>query len=192
MSIAERVAELIAPAVEKAGFELVRVRMFGGTHTLQVMAERPSGEMNIDDCTQLSVLISELLDAADPIASEYTLEVSSPGIDRPLTREKDFIAAIGHEARFVLKEPLEGARQFKAEIQGLERGLVKAALKGAKVGTILNIPLPVIDEAKLVLTGKLIEETARRARPQAPTEELPRADLPAPARKEKPKRSKTR
>lgn len=168
MALAERIAELIAPTVASAGFELVRVRMLAGSRTLQIMAERPDGTMDLEACAALSKAIELVLDAADPIASEYTLEVSSPGIDRPLTRPKDFARYVGHEARLVLKAAQDGARQFKGDLLALEGGRVRVALKGAKAGTELCVPLSNIEEAKLVLTERLIAETLKERGGDAP------------------------
>src|SRR5215475_10429547 len=112
---------IIAPAVEAAGYRLVRLRLMGGKRkTLQVMAERHDGQMDVEDCAVLSRTLSELLEAADPIADDYTLEVSSPGIDRPLTIEADFARFSGHEARIEMVHGLEGRRRFKGLLIGLD------------------------------------------------------------------------
>src|SRR5882757_7856116 len=106
--------ELLDPVAEAAGYEIVRLRL---------MAERPvDGDMNVEDCARLSRAISEIMDAADPIAGEYTLEVSSPGVDRPLTRLADFEAYQGHEARIELDRLAEGRKRFKGELAGVEDG----------------------------------------------------------------------
>ena len=103
---------LIVPAVEAAGYRLVRLRLMGGKRkTLQVMAERHDGQMDVDDCASLSRTLSDVLEAADPIAEDYTLEVSSPGIDRPLTIEADFARFAGHEARIEMVQGLDGRRR---------------------------------------------------------------------------------
>src|SRR5246127_3135501 len=104
---------IIAPLVEAAGYRLVRLRLIGGKRkTLQVMAERPDGSMNVDDCARLSRALSEFLDKEDPIEGEYVLEVSSPGIDRPLTRIGDFGKWVGHEVRIEIAYPVDGRRRF--------------------------------------------------------------------------------
>ena len=99
-AIDRRLASIITPTIEGLGYELVRVRLMGGrTHILQIMADRPEGGINVDDCAKISTAVSAVLDVEDPIAENYTLEVSSPGIDRPLTRQKDFDTWEGYEAR---------------------------------------------------------------------------------------------
>jgi ribosome maturation factor RimP len=158
------IARLIEPAVKDLGFDLVRVAMIGGTSdpTLQVMAERPeTRQLTIDDCTDLSRKLSELLDAEeaagrDPIEGSYRLEVSSPGIDRPLTRPSDYRDWTGHEARLKLAEPLAGAKQLSGIIEGIEGNIVTLATpKGAR-----EVPFESIASAKLLLTDKLINATA--------------------------------
>ena len=158
------IAHLIAPAAERLGFTLVRVAMIGGTSdpTLQVMAERPdTRQLTIDDCAQLSRAISEIVDAEaeagrDPIDGAYRLEVSSPGIDRPLTRRTDFADWAGHEARIKLTEPLDGARQLSGVIDGIDGDTITLATpKGARA-----IPFGQVASAKLLLTDKLINATA--------------------------------
>src|SRR5437764_23758 len=119
-----RLLELLDPVAQAAGYEIVRLRLMGGSETrrLQIMAEGPDGEMVIEDCAKLSRALSEVLDAADPISGEYTLEVSSPGVDRPLTRRKDFEAYEGYEARLELDRLAEGRKRFKGRLAGVEDG----------------------------------------------------------------------
>ena len=162
MAVVERVAALIEPAVAAAGYELVRIRMFPGTKTLQVMAERPDGTMDVEDCASLSRRISLVLDAADPIGGEYNLEVSSPGIDRPLVKAADYARFKGHEARFELMEPVERRRRFKGDILAVEGDQVRVSIKGGKPGEEVLVPLGAIQDAKLVLTDRLIDETKSR------------------------------
>lgn len=152
--------EILDPVAEAAGFELVRLRLMGGTEQrrLQVMAERPDGEMNVEDCATLSRAISDVLDAADPISGEYTLEVSSPGVDRPLTRLKDFEAWEGFEARLELDRVAEGRKRFKGVLAGLEDDSVALNLDGEEHTTM--IPFSWIVEAKLVLTDELMKRGA--------------------------------
>jgi ribosome maturation factor RimP len=147
---------IIEPAVEAAGFRLVRLRLLGGkTKTLQIMAERPDGTMNVDDCATLSRALSDFLDQEDPIESEYVLEVSSPGIDRPLTRISDFSRWTGHEAKLELHSPdANGRKRFKGELRGLDSNDVLITIDGET----RKVPFRAIAEAKLVLTDKLIEE----------------------------------
>ena len=158
------IARMIEPAVKELGFDLVRVAMIGGTSdpTLQVMAERPdTRQLDLDDCQAISRKLSVLLDAEeaagrDPIEGGYRLEVSSPGIDRPLTRPADFRDWAGHEARIKLAEPLSGAKQVSGVIEGIEGNVVTIATpKGAR-----EVPFESIASAKLLLTDKLINATA--------------------------------
>ena len=153
---------LIEPEAEALGFELVRVQMIGGASdpTLQVMAERPdTRQLTIDDCADLSRRISDILDEKDPIEEAYRLEVSSPGIDRPLTRLKDFEDWKGHEARITLAEKLDGRKQFKGELDGVDpKGSVILII--APDGNRHFVPFDKVESAKLTLTDKLIAATA--------------------------------
>ena len=152
--------ELIEPEARALGFALVRVRMFGaaGGRTLQVMAERPdTRQLTIDDCSELSRRVSDRLDEVDPIEGEYRLEVSSPGIDRPLSRRQDFADWRGHEARITLTEPLDGRKQFKGVLAGVDPEGVVAIDLGRDEHAYL--PFDRIADAKLVLTDKLIAAT---------------------------------
>jgi ribosome maturation factor RimP len=153
------IARLIEPAVKDLGFDLVRVAMIGGKSdpTLQIMAERPdTRQLTIDDCSDLSRKLSDLLDEADPIEESYRLEVSSPGIDRPLTRPADFADWAGHEARIRFAEPVEGAKQVSGIIEGISGGTIKVATpKGDREVDFANVA-----SAKLLLTDKLINATA--------------------------------
>lgn len=167
-----RLLELLDPVAEAVGYEIVRLRLMGGAETrrLQVMAERPSdGDMNVEDCARLSRAISEVVDAADPISGEYTLEVSSPGIDRPLTRLKDFEAYEGHEVKLELDRLAEGRKRFRGVLAGVD----KDPAVGDQVGIDLDgeeatamVPLAWIVEAKLVMTDRLMKlgADARAAR----------------------------
>lgn len=160
---------LLSPAVQAAGYRLVRLRLMGGKRkTLQVMAERADGGMDVDDCTQLSRKLSEVLEAADPIADEYLLEVSSPGIDRPLTCAGDFERFAGHEVRVEMQQPIEGRRRFKGTIAGLHNGQIAIDTDGQEGPQRVLLPLSGVAEAKLVLTDRLIQESlkARDARVQ--------------------------
>ena len=151
---------LIAPELDKLGYDLVRVMMIGGASdpTLQVMAERPdTRQLDIADCERISHRLSEVLDLADPIEGSYRLEVSSPGIDRPLTRLKDFADWTGHEARITLREPRGDRKQFSGTLQGLEGETVRLV---GKDGQEHALPFRDIASAKLVLTDKLIQATA--------------------------------
>jgi len=155
-----RLLELLDPVAEAAGYEVVRLRLMGGAvRRLQVMAERPDGHMEIQDCTTLSRAMSEVLDAADPISSEYSLEVSSPGIDRPLTRLKDFAAWQGCEARIELDRLAEGRKRFKGRLAGVEGQDVLIDLEGEESETA-QVPFAWIADAKLVLTDELMKRGA--------------------------------
>jgi ribosome maturation factor RimP len=153
------IARLIEPAVKELGFDLVRVAMIGGKSdpTLQVMAERPeTRQLTIDDCADLSRKISDILDEADPIEEGYRLEVSSPGIDRPLTRRSDFADWTGHEARIRFVEPVDTAKQVSGIIEGIDGETIRVATpKGERLVDFANIA-----SAKLILTDKLINATA--------------------------------
>lgn len=168
-----RLLELLDPVAEAAGYEIVRLRLMGGSETrrLQIMAERPDGEMVIEDCAQLSRAISEVLDAADPISGEYTLEVSSPGVDRPLTRKKDFETYEGYEIRLELDRLAEGRKRFRGQLAGLDGDNVALDIEGEAETTL--IPFAWIVEAKLVLTDDLMKRGAqtRAARLQQQTTE---------------------
>jgi ribosome maturation factor RimP len=151
---------MIEPEVEALGYSLVRVCMIGGTSdpTLQVMAERPdTRQLDLGDCERISRRLSECLDLADPIEGSYRLEVSSPGIDRPLTRLKDFGDWAGHEARISLHEPQEGRNKFSGTLQGVEGEQVLILTKDGKAH---SIRFSDIASAKLLLTDKLINATA--------------------------------
>lgn len=154
--------EIIEPIAETLGLDIVRVRLMGGqTRRLQVMAERPSDhDINIDECTRLSRAISEVLDAADPIAGEYTLEVSSPGIDRPLTRLVDFQTFEGLEARVELDRLVENRKRFKGVLAGIDGDNVCIDLEGEDETALL--PFAWISEAKLVLNDELMKRGAEQ------------------------------
>lgn len=147
------------PVVEAAGYRLVRLRVMGGKRkTLQVMAERPDGQMDVEDCASLSRALSEVLEAADPLADEYVLEVSSPGIDRPLTIEADYARFAGHEARVEMSRGLDGRRRFKGLVIGLDGHDVLMDVTGEHGTERVRLAFGDIAEAKLVLTDRLIQE----------------------------------
>jgi ribosome maturation factor RimP len=157
--IDRRIATLVEPAVAGLGFRLVRVRVMSGKRlTLQIMAERPDGRMEVDDCARLSHALSALLDVEDPIDREYALEVSSPGIDRPLTRLEDFERWKGWTAKLETDAPVDGRKRFKGELVGTEGADVLIALEG---GQTARLPFDALDEAKLVLTDALIEASLK-------------------------------
>lgn len=153
---------LIEPAAKAEGLALVRVKMIGGTSdpTLQVMAERPdTRQLTLQDCERLSRRLSDLLDESDPIEGAYRLEVSSPGIDRPLTRLQDFDDWQGHEARINLANAISGRKQIKGTLEGVDsKGDVVSVV--TPDGVHHSIPFQAIASAKLVITDKLIQATA--------------------------------
>lgn len=179
----EKLIALLEPAAADLGYVLVRVRLSGlKRKTLQIMAERGSdGHMGIDDCQRLSRALSPVLDAHDPVKGEYALEISSPGIDRPLVRIEDFARFAGHEAKVELSLGVEGQRKFRGDIVGVDDGAVVLKTERGDV----RLPFVHIANARLMLTDRLIEEDLRRAR--AAEKEEP--EHPTPARAPgKPKR----
>ena len=151
----ERLLKIIAPTVTAMGYEIVRVQLSGGRRpVLQVMAERVDGApMTVDDCADISRTVSALLDVEDPISGAYHLEVSSPGIDRPLTRLKDFERYAGFEARIETKALIDGRRRFKGVLKGVSGEAVRVEIEG---GALAELPFGGILRAKLVLTDALI------------------------------------
>jgi ribosome maturation factor RimP len=157
-----RLAALVRPVIEGMGFELVRVRLMGGAQpTLQIMAERPDGTMEVDDCGRISTAIGALLDVEDPIAESYTREVSSPGIDRPLTRLRDFDRWDGHLARIETAELIDGRRRFKGILQGTAEDEVLIALEEDGSPVTIGLKFEWLSDAKLVLTDDLIRAALR-------------------------------
>lgn len=172
MDLTSRIEAIIAPAVEAMGFEIVRIRYGGGTRpVLQIMAERENGEMSVEDCARLSRTISTLLDVEDPISVKYVLEVSSPGIDRPLTRPKDFARYTGHLTRLEVAAPVQGQRRFRGALAGLTGETQDRLRLQAETGGIVEIPLAQITKAQLVLTDALIAESLKHKPPTGLTGE---------------------
>ena len=156
----DRIAELIAPRLEAMGFDLVRVRLQGGDRpVLQVMAERKDGSMSLDDCVEVSRGVSALLDVADPILGAYTLEVSSPGTDRPLMKAADYERFAGLEAKVELQAPRAGRRRFRGIILGLAGDHVRLDMAGEEV----VLPLHEIQSAKLA-SRDMLPKAARPAK----------------------------
>jgi ribosome maturation factor RimP len=161
-----RIEEIVAPTVVGMGYELVRVAMSRGG-TLQIMIEPADGRpMDVEDCATLSRALSAVLDVEDPISGAYTLEVSSPGIDRPLTRDKDYVRWAGHLVRVETAQPVNGRRRFKGTLLGLEGGNVKLKLDD---GAETQVPLPSVTKAKLELTDALLDEHRRVQEGAEPT-----------------------
>lgn len=152
---AAKVEAMIAPVIEAMGYELVRVQIAGGQSvTLQVMAERPDGKaMTVDDCADISRTVSALLEVEDPITGPYRLEVSSPGIDRPLVKVRDFERFAGNRVRIEAGEMIDGRRRFIGALKGVRGETVVVVLDG---GEEAAVPLDLIVRAKLVLTDELL------------------------------------
>ena len=161
-SIDRRLAEVITPVIEDMGFELVRVRLMGGkSATLQIMAERPDGGIEVDECAEISTAVSATLDVEDPIEDAYTLEVSSPGIDRPLTRLKDFDTWEGYVAKLETDEMIDGRRRFKGVLQGTEGSEVLIEIDVNGEPTTIGLQFDWLSDAKLVLTDELIRDVLK-------------------------------
>lgn len=167
--LAATIDRMIRPSVADLGYRIVRIKFMSGKRpVLQIMAERADGTMSIEDCEILSRSISALLDVEDPIAGPFALEVSSPGIDRPLVELDDYERFRGFEARIDLKEAVEGRKRFVGRLEGIENGEIR--LESRQFGS-LGIGFDMIAEAKLVLTQELIDESMARTRPR-PTGEI--------------------
>jgi ribosome maturation factor RimP len=166
--VAGDIAAVVESVLEDMGFRLVRVKVQGGgtaDRIVQLMTERPDGSITIDDCEAISKGISPVLDVADPISGAYRLEISSPGIDRPLVRPSDFEDWSGHEARIELTEPVGGRKRFKGVLEGFEDGEVRMQADTGEHGVQhLGLPVNLISDAKLVLTDELIREALARAK----------------------------
>lgn len=155
-AIDRRLASIVQPTIQGLGYELVRLRLMGGKrNTLQIMAERPEGWIEVDDCARISRAVSAVLDVEDPIGGEYTLEVSSPGIDRPLTRLKDFERYTGYEVRLETSEMIDGRKRFRGVLGGVEDGEVLLEIPEGTIGLSFDL----VSDAKLILTDELIAES---------------------------------
>ena len=157
-----RIAEIVGPVIEDLGFELVRIRLMTGKEsTLQIMAQKPDGTIEVDDCGEISTAVSAVLDVEDPIVEAYTLEVSSPGIDRPLTRLKDFDQWAGYVAKIETTELIDGRRRFKGTLAGTEGDEVLITLDDQAEEITIGLKFDWLSDAKLVLTDELIREVLR-------------------------------
>lgn len=166
-----RLADIVGPVIEGMGFELIRLRLMGGaTRVLQIMADRPEGGINVDDCGEISTAVSAVLDVEDPIEENYVLEVSSPGIDRPLTRLKDFEMWKGWEARIETTELIDGRRRFKGGLMGVEGNDVLIEIEEGGQEVTIGLNFDWLSDAKLILTDELIEEMLRQKKVQEPAE----------------------
>ncbi|MAC81029.1 MAG: ribosome maturation factor RimP [Rhodobacteraceae bacterium] len=162
-AIDRRLAEIITPVIEDLGYELVRIRLMSGkSTTLQIMADKPDGGIEVDDCAAISNAVSAVLDVEDPILDAYTLEVSSPGIDRPLTRLKDFDMFEGYEAKLETAELIDGRRRFKGVLAGIEGDEVLINLDEGGEDMTIGLQFDWLSDAKLVLTDELIKEMLRQ------------------------------
>ena len=164
--------DLLDPVADAAGYEIVRLRLMGGNHArrLQIMAEDFQGSMLVEDCAKLARALSTVMDAADPISGEYTLEVSSPGIDRHLTRLKDFAAWEGYEARLEIDRIAEGRKRFKGELAGVEGDLVAINIEGEAETAM--VPFGWLLEAKLVVTDALMAAGAKARADRISSQEI--------------------
>jgi len=163
---AARVAAIAAPGLAELGYRLVRVRVsaFAGC-TVQIMAERPDGTMPIEDCEAASRALSPVLDVADPIEGSYRLEISSPGIDRPLVRRSDFDRYAGHVAQVEMQVPIDGRRRFRGELRGADGDCVRLSFADTEKDRVdVLLPINDIAEAKLMLTDSLIAESLRKGK----------------------------
>lgn len=161
-----RLADIVGPVVEGMGFELVRVRYMSGAATLQIMAERPEGGIELDECAEISRAVGAVLDVEDPIGDAYSLEVSSPGLDRPLTRAKDFLDFEGFGARLETGEPVDGRRRFRGRLAGVEDGEVALDVDDETV----RLRIDSLSDARLEPDWAALGEEADRARGRAPGE----------------------
>ena len=162
-AIDRRLADLIGPVIEGLGFELVRIRLMGGkTRILQIMVDRPEGGIEVDECATCSTAISAVMDVEDPIEDNYILEVSSPGIDRPLTRLKDFDMWVDYEARLETTELIDGRRRFKGVLQGTEGDEVLIEIEEGGESLTIGLQFDWLSDAKLLLTDELIAEVLRQ------------------------------
>jgi ribosome maturation factor RimP len=162
-SIDQRLAEIVRPVIEGMGFELVRLRLMGGnTPILQIMAEKPEGGIEVDDLAEITTALGAVLDVEDPITDNYTLEVSSPGIDRPLTRLKDFDTWDGYVAKIETAELIDGRKRFKGVLAGTEGDEVLIEIEDQGEPVTIGLTFDLLAEAKLVLTDELITETLRQ------------------------------
>ena len=162
-AIDRKLADLLRPVIEGMGYELVRLRLMGGnTPTLQIMAEKPEGGIEVDDLAEINTAVSAIMDVEDPIEDNYNLEVSSPGIDRPLTRLKDFDAWNGYVAKLETAELIDGRKRFKGTLMGTEGDEVLIEIDNQGEAVIIGLTFDLLAEAKLVMTDELITEMLRQ------------------------------
>jgi ribosome maturation factor RimP len=177
-AIDRRLADIVTPVIEGLGFELVRIRLMGGrTRILQIMADRPDGGIEVDDCAAISTAVSAVLDVEDPIEENYVLEVSSPGIDRPLTRLKDFDMWVDYEARIETTELIDGRRRFKGMLQGTEGDEVLIEIEEGGQPLTIGLKFDWLSDAKLILTDELIAEMLRQRKASGAIDESQFTDI---------------
>ena len=163
--LSARVAHVAEPVIEQLGYRLVRVKVSGADGcTVQIMAERPDGSMTVEDCEAVSRALSPVLDVADLIDRAYRLEISSPGIDRPLVRKSDFDRFAGHLARIEMEVPIDGRKRFRGQLAGTEGEAARLHRDDLGEGEEADVLLPIVEmsEAKLVLTDDLVAQALRR------------------------------
>jgi ribosome maturation factor RimP len=162
---AARVASIVEPVLAGLGYRLVRIRIsaFAGC-TVQIMAERPDGTMTIEDCEAASRALSPVLDVTDPIEGAYRLEISSPGIDRPLVRRSDFDRYAGHVTHIEMAAPIDGRKRFRGQLLGTDGDNARIRIEGSGDSTDVLLPIDDMSEARLVLTDALIAESLRRSK----------------------------
>ena len=157
-AIDRRLAGIVTPVIEGLGYELVRIRLMSGKRIiLQIMADKPEGGIVVDDCAKISLAVSAVLDVEDPIEDEYALEVSSPGIDRPLTRLKDFVTFEGYQVKLLTSELIDGRKRFSGVLKGVQDGEILIEIAEG----IIGLQLDWLTEAKLLLTDELIAESLK-------------------------------
>jgi ribosome maturation factor RimP len=170
-AIDRRLADIVQPVIEGLGFELIRLRLMGGkTRILQIMADRPDGGIGVDECGDISTAVSAILDVEDPLEDNYILEVSSPGIDRPLTRLKDFEMWKGWEARIETTELIDGRRRFKGDLAGVEGDEVLITIPEGGEDVTIGLKFDWLSDAKLILSDALITEMLRQKKVAEPAE----------------------
>ena len=178
--LAAQIADLVEPRIEALGFRLVRVSVTGRNgSTIQIMAERPDGRITIGEIEQISRDISPAIDVLDPMSGRYHLEISSPGIDRPLVRASDFETWAGQEARIELKETVDGHHRLRGKLEGFADGEVRieiTGVEGAEGPTIVGLPPALIAAARLVMTDELIREDLRRSAKMEDLDPQPHAE----------------
>jgi ribosome maturation factor RimP len=189
--VAARVAAVAEPVIDDLGLRLVRVKVSSQNGcTVQIMAEREDGTMTVEDCEAVSRALSPVLDLEDPIGRAYNLEVSSPGIDRPLVRKEDFERWAGHETKIEMAVPVAGRKRFRGVIRGIEGQSVSIELPDAKTEDekLARLPLSDLGEARLVLTDDLVRESLRRGSAPQPGADTTDEEQPAPKWKPRVKR----